>query len=408
MSPELYKFVSSHQEEDTTRLLLSFSKRQPCGVDVALAAACVESRRKLRRKAPRWAQDDVLCPVALSAEQCSSAAAAAYKARLAARLCCGIAPRIADLTSGLGVDCAAFSAVASAVLYNDMNPLLAEFAPANFAALGCANVKVSCREINVSSAEEIIADFRPDMVFLDPARRASGTGSKVWKLEDCSPNVLELLPVLLGEGRTVMIKLSPMADITLLRRVFDGCLRELHVVCSEGECKELLAVLQAGCSGSARFVLADAFSDSECSILEYDSDCPADRRRFLSSAPASGDTVFEPGSGLMKAGCWPWLCEAFGLSAAGASAHVFFGARRSELDAFGRWYRVAAAVPFSKAAVKDFGRRYPRAEVVAHNAHMTSDELRRRLGVNEGAGVRLMALGASSSVTWLLALEKIS
>ena len=167
--------------------------------------------------------------------------------------------KVADLTGGLGVDSWAFSEVAEEVLYNEMNPELAAAARHNFQALGATNIFIRNCEATADSLEEILGDFKPDVIFMDPARRDS-VGKKVFLLEDCSPDVLKMLPQMFETSRFILLKISPMADITMvverLDRTYESFLdenhkggwngqwvREVHVVASCGECKELLILL---------------------------------------------------------------------------------------------------------------------------------------------------------------------
>ncbi len=101
----------------------------------------------------------------------------------------------------------AFGEVAAEVLYNEMNPELAAAARHNFKALGATNIFIKNSEATADSVEGIIGDFWPDIIFLDPARRDLA-GKKVFLLEDCSPDVLKMLPKLLGISRFVFLKLS--------------------------------------------------------------------------------------------------------------------------------------------------------------------------------------------------------
>ena len=256
-----------------------------------LALTTLEVRRKLRDKVPQWhAVPSLVYPLRISGEQCSSSATARYKASVALaasqqallteNACCHVPPdavastfgpkclpsgmarggkRIADLTGGLGVDSWAFAQVFREVLYNEMRPELADAAVHNFRELGVTNIQVrNCalvpsgmasadRPENGRTVSEILGPFRPDILFLDPARRAAN-GRKVFRLEDCQPDVLRLLPELLSACPRLLLKLSPMADITLVCNQL-GCVREVHVVSADGECKELLLLLEAGWTG---------------------------------------------------------------------------------------------------------------------------------------------------------------
>ena len=76
-------FILQHDGDDLTRLVLSREKYPD--VDVALSATTIECRRKLRDKVPEWyAHPELILPIRLSAEQCSSTPTARYKAFVAA------------------------------------------------------------------------------------------------------------------------------------------------------------------------------------------------------------------------------------------------------------------------------------------------------------------------------------
>ena len=107
-------------------------------------------------------------------------------------------------------------------MYNEMQEGLVEATRVNFRELGVENVRFSCRKVEVGKVREVLEGFEPDVVFLDPARRGED-GRKVFLIEECQPDVVGLLPELFGVSRYVMVKLSPMADITM------ACKRLSHV-----------------------------------------------------------------------------------------------------------------------------------------------------------------------------------
>lgn len=78
---EFRQFVKEHAGDDLTRLLLSAS-RYP-SVDVSFAVEQIASRHQIKDKLPVWyANDALLFPSKISAEQCSSEQTALYKQRL--------------------------------------------------------------------------------------------------------------------------------------------------------------------------------------------------------------------------------------------------------------------------------------------------------------------------------------
>ena len=226
--------------------------------------------QKVARKLPEWAAAGAEIPSALSLEQCSSSATAGYKASLAAELIVlasrgesspdvqqqpadGLSERwgfeqskhpgrpILDLTGGLGVDSWALSRVAERVVYFEREATLAEAAKRNFERLGAANIEVRCETVTPGSELP-----EADLIYADPARR-DAAGRKVFRLEDCTPDILTLLPTLLRKAPAVLLKLSPMADLTMLTAQLGPALREIHVVELDGEVKEILCLLCGQC-----------------------------------------------------------------------------------------------------------------------------------------------------------------
>ena len=392
---ELRDFILSHEHDDLATLVLQRG-RWP-DIDVALAAECIAARRKLRSKVPEWYEDtELIFPSSLSAEQCSSTATAMYKASVARRVlaCAG---RIADLTGGLGVDSWQFASMADAVLYNEMNPALLQAAKQNFEHLGCGNVQFSCKEVTPDNISEILDSFEPDLVFADPARR-DNIGRKVFLPEDCSPDILKLQDKILGKGCSLMVKLSPMADISLILRKFH-CVKEVHVVEADGECKELLLVQvpDGHGSGSEPRITITVLDKLISKPVRYGSlhflrsEENSAIPTFISEVPVPGQMLFEPGPALSKSGAFNLLSSRYGMRKLGPSTHLYCmdgsgsdvaGSTNLETDrlaAFGKWYEIQEVVPFSKAALRDFASHWPDASVTARSLPLNSDELSKRL-----------------------------
>ncbi len=451
------RFIVENEGADTVRLVMSRrvwpAPGDPglAGLDAkSLAIKTIEGRRRLRKKLPEW----VVCtglvyPSSLCAEQCSSSDTARYKALIIQRIFneyvgsgastssaterimvtepvgvttttatennpvtepAGVtsgtrkAGKIADLTGGLGVDSWAFSKVAGEVLYNEMNPELAAAARHNFKELGVTNIFIKNQEATADSLEDLIGDFKPDVIFIDPARRDSA-GKKVFLLEDCSPDVLKMLPELFKISRFVLLKLSPMADITMaverLNRTYEEYLektsgqgwngqwvREAHVVASGGECKELLILLDRKHEGGYSLTCRE-----DGKTLTFTSKEIAHAKAALPDSTFAR-IIFEPGKSLTKAGAFNALCERFRLVKLARFTHLYtIGEPLSETELeerikqfkdFGKVYSVKEILPLNKASIKDIGKRYPHSEVSAKNIPMSSDELRARLKVKSG------------------------
>ena len=312
--------------------------------------------------------------------------------------------KVADLTGGLGVDSWAFSEVAEEVLYNEMNPELAAAARHNFQALGATNIFIRNCEATADSLEEILGDFKPDVIFMDPARRDS-VGKKVFLLEDCSPDVLKMLPQMFETSRFILLKISPMADITMvverLDRTYESFLdenhkggwngqwvREVHVVASGGECKELLILLDREWRNGYSLTCRE-----DGGTLTFTSEEIAGAKAVYPDSTFAR-IIFEPGKSLTKAGVSNAVCERFGLVKLARFTHLYtigeplsdseLEQRTAPLKDFGKVFYVKEILPLNKASMKDVGKRYPHSEVSAKNIPMSSDELRVRLKVRSG------------------------
>ena len=204
-----------------------------------------EGRKIVATKLPSWAENmSILFPVKISLEQCSSEATALYKAGLVS------GKSLVDLTGGFGVDCSFLSKNFKSTEYVEQNEELCDIARHNFNALGL-NINV-----NNSESVEYLEGMSPvDCIYIDPARRDI-KGKKTADLSLCSPNLLEIRDILLKKCNTLLIKLSPMFDISSALEVFPEC-KQVHVVSVKNECKELLLLIEKGFCGETEIVCVD-------------------------------------------------------------------------------------------------------------------------------------------------------
>lgn len=407
--------------------------------------------KKLAAKVPHWEGLSLSVPQSLNIEQCSSSATALYKAGVAALMCSGVTCgaydsdeacgpacsdgtsvpgeacvpcRIADLTGGLGVDSWAFSRVFARVLHNERDVALSQAVQHNFELLGLSNAEFTALDADDPAMLAELKAFAPDVVFMDPARR-SATGKKLFLLEDCSPNVIGLLPALLDICPRVLIKISPMADISMLRQRLGALLRRVHIVEVGGECKELLCELvmgddapkqsrasrgelieeQGGENGgklsselAVRVVKVGLDADNALKVSAvFDFSPSYEREAPLSLATAEdlapGMLLFEPGSALMKSGAYKLIGLRGGMRMISPESHMYiFGESQATILLLGRSYVIDEVVDFSGSAIKAIGRKYPVADVSAKGIMMSSDDLRVRLRVKSGGPTHIFGI----------------
>ena len=291
----------------------------------------------------------------------------------------------------MGVDAWAFASVAEEVLYNEMNGELARATELNFRELGVGNVRFRNERVELGKVMEVLDGFRPDVIFLDPARRAED-GRKVFLIEECRPDVLGLLPELFEASRHVLLKLSPMADITMACKRLEH-VKEVHVVASGGECKELLFLLDRDWVGEHSLFVVEGGAAMEIPGQAGNGGDRHGRSDRPSRMPVAGEVLFEPGKALGKAGAFDLPCTQFGLTKLGLHTHLYVGETVPEgLRPFGKSFGILEVVPLSNRVLKEVGKRYPQAEVTARNVPMTSDLLRKKLGCASGGDVHLFGV----------------
>lgn len=381
---------------------------------------------KLSSKLPQWAAvEGIRIANSLALEQCSSSGAALSKARFVAEIAEGgpvgadggvtVAAdslKLADLTGGMGVDSWAFSQYFSKVWYNEMQTDLCQASKENFQLLERDNILCNKYLIDINQTDwlESLKAFSPDVVYLDPARRSS-TGSKVFLPEDCSPNFIALLPVLKRLAAWIVVKLSPMADISMLRSRIGGDLVEIRVVGLESECKELLCVIKGGTGEQGgRGGSTDAGSvtrDMKLSVEIADSGFSLDTTWEKAKEPVvtyanditPGMLIAEMHAAVMKAGLQDVVAHGMGLRKISPFTHVYVGdpenANINPAALKGSFYRICDVLPLSKAGMKSIGKTYGTAEFTARGIHLSSEQLGERCGCKKGGSVHIFGVAAA-------------
>jgi hypothetical protein len=375
LTPELIEFIRAHEQEDTDRLLLS-ARKYP-GIPVPFVVEQVLARRQAREKLPAWHENrHVVYPSRLAVEQCSSGVTAAYKRRLLA------GDTLCDLTGGLGVDASCLATVARQVTYVDRDPACCRAAVNNFAALGVTNISV--RE---ADAGDVATGVEADTLYIDPSRRPGGE-KRVFALADCEPDVLQLKPLLLERARRLVVKCSPMVDITECLHLLPES-EEVHVLATRNECKELLFVLgREYRPGRVTIHAVNVTAGGEEQTLSFSPD--EEREAEPREAARVGSFLYEPHAAIMKAGAFKTVAARFDLCKLHPRSHLYTADRC--LEAFpGKVFAVEDVIPFSGKALAGLARRCPRANITTRNFTLPVAELRRKSGIADGGDVHVFA-----------------
>ena len=375
ISSETLQFIEANARADVRSLALQ-AKKYP-QVDMAVAVVQIAGRQIAEAKVPSWYRTDgLLYPKHLSMEQCSSEVTAIYKAGLVE------GESFADLTGGFGIDCSFLSRKFKQADYVERQAELCELAKHNFPLLG-----VSIGVHNEDGVEYLKQMQTVDCLFLDPARR-DGHGGKTVAIADCEPDVSALEDLLVEKAQKVMVKLSPMLDLSLALKHLKY-VREVHIVSVNNECKELLLILQKESASSDITIhcehIVNAFEHQSFSFTqeqERTSDCLL--------ATEVGAYLYEPNASILKAGAYRSLTQTYACKKLHASSHLYTSEQFIE-DFPGRRFRVEAVSGFGKKELKDFLQGMEKANLTIRNFPSSVADLRKRLKLKEGGEDYLFA-----------------
>ena len=367
-----------------------------------------EGRERTADKLPSFAATEGWWyPVRLSCEQCSSEVTARYKSLLVN----GKFPNgeCLDLTGGYGVDTIFLSEQFAHTCYVERDAELCRIAAHNFSL---ANKNIS---VYHSSAEEFLSSRLPEgteggysLIFLDPARRDSH-GGKVFRLEDCTPNVVELLPDLLAHlapDGLILLKLSPMIDLTqAIKELSSTSIQysviswDIHIVAVKNEVKEVLLLMSRSTN-----ISKDRISGSLITAIDLARPGQAftftrEEERDASSLPFQGELegafLYEPNAAILKAGAYKSVALRFGLRKLDGNTHLYTSDTLYG-DFPGRVWK-ASPLPSPKERV------ISQANVLVRNYPLTAEQLKKKLRVRDGGTDFIIGCRVAGKPTLFLA-----
>ena len=434
MNDKTREFVAMHRDEDVRELALKAKRVE--GLDLSLALDQIAGWQIASKKLPQWASyEGIIYPPHISMEQCSSQFTAQYKSEIAQTLLASAATvrarvsdsaesdmqtaknvfqlsdspesdtlvakrAMVDLTGGFGVDFSYLARGFSQATYVERQRHLCDLAEHNMAALGLDQARIVCGD-----GVEYLRQMGPvDFIYLDPARRDEH-GSRTYAIEDCTPNVFELRDLLLSKSQYTLVKLSPMLDWRKAVADFDGTVREVHIVATGNECKELLLVLgqQVHEEPSAPRV----FCVNDNQRIDYDSAAYTQGLRIGGKPlPEVKNYLYEPNASIMKAGCFDLVEERFGVTQVGPSSHLFVSAT-PVADFPGRGFAIEAIGGMNKKDIKRLLNGTKQANIAVRNFPLTAPQLRKKLKLADGGPVYLFGTTMQGCDHVLLRTSKI-
>ena len=358
--------IRQHLHDDVQQLALQRNRfPQLSDTDFRFLIQQVEGRQRTKDKLPSFAQiEDWWYPVRLSCEQCSSEATARYKAALIAPLQPDV---LIDLTAGYGVDTFFMAEHAQEAHYVERNPELCHIAQHNF-SLARPHIRVhnTTAEEFLASSPHLLSPHR--LIYLDPARR-SQSGGKVFRIEDCEPNVTEILPTLRKLTSHIMIKFSPMLDITAAMRAL-GHDWDTHIVAVNNEVKEVLIL-----TGKGSIYAVNICATHTDSFVFNDEE---EKKAQVSFASDIEQYIYEPNAAIIKAGAYRLIGERYGIKKLDTNTHLYTSDKLLP-DFPGRKWQVQEVL--TKHSALNTKLKY---SILTRNYPLSPDQVRKKLKLQDG------------------------
>ena len=358
------EFIKNNWNTDTLSVLL----KKPLfeGISQKELVEQLEAKKKCQDKLPSWfAAEGIYYPNKLSIEQTSSEKAAQYKAGLIR------GKTLLDCTGGLGVDSHFFAQHFDAVTHCEINEKLSEIAAYNARILGQENTDFKAVDgLQFLQGSEV--DF--DWVYVDPSRRNDVKG-KVFRLSDCLPNVPEQLDAIFKKTRSVLLKASPLLDISLgiseLRWV-----KQVYVVAVQNEVKEVLFLMEKGSTAPIE-IHAVNLGKKSTNHFSFRQEAEKEARVTYGHPLAY---LYEPNAAILKAGGFRSIGAAFGVHKLQEHSHLYTSDAPMAFP--GRAFHILEVLPYTKKNMKAL--QGTQANITVRNFPISVAELRKKHGLKDG------------------------
>jgi hypothetical protein len=212
-----------------------------------------------------------------------------------------------------------------------------------------------------------------DWVYVDPSRRGNEQ-ERVFRLEDCTPNLLENLDLIMSKAGSVLLKLSPFMDISQALNQLKN-VKEVHVLAIDNEVKELLFMISEK-EPETTTIKAVNLTQDRTDVVASEIGSMSE----IDYGPVS-TYLYEPNAALRKAGLYSSLSSLYKLDKIHPNSHLFTG--KELVDFPGRVFRVIKQIKYSpKRVKKELGLQ--RANITTRNFQESVAEIRKRTGIKEG------------------------
>lgn len=362
LNPKIQDFINTNLDTDISKLALQ--KNPFPAVDYPEILNQILAKKKAKDKIPTWLlNENIIYPTKISIEQTSSEETANYKASLVN------GENLIDLTGGFGVDLYSFSKKIKHVYHCELNEELSAIVCHNFKQLKQNNITCVAGD-GFEILQQLNLKF--DWIYVDPSRRNDAKG-KVFLLQDCLPNVPQLIPEYLKFSNKILIKTAPILDITSgineLKFV-----KKIHIVALKNEIKELLWEIEKDYANEIEIVAVNI----QNTITTKFETIYRKHYNFTLSLPKK--YLYEPNNAIMKSGTINAVAEVFSLDKLHQHSHLFTS--NELLDFQGRRFLINEIIPFQKEFLKKMEKQ--KMNCTTRNFPLTVDEIKKKFKIKDG------------------------
>ncbi|WP_027378022.1 class I SAM-dependent methyltransferase [Kaistella palustris] len=360
LQTEVQNYINANLKTDLHSLLL---KNSPFAeVSMAEIVQQIKGKKVALKKFPFLLKEGIIFPPNLNLEQASSQATAEFKAQLLS------GGKFLDLTAGFGIDAYFLSQNFADVTLVEQNIGLLNIVKHNWKLL---NRKAAFINENL---EEFLEDNteRFDLIYLDPARRDSEKNKK-FLLQDLSPNLLEIQSQLFETGDKIIIKLSPLIDISYLISVLQNMV-EIQIIAVKNDVKELLVFLDATApSDNVQISCVNLQSAEHAFVFDFKKE-----KNAVSEFSEPLRFLYIPNNAVLKVGAFNTISKAFGLKKLHPNTH-FYTADEYKADFPGRILEVEIIEPKNIEKGEKFN-------IISKNYPLSPEAIKKKYKIHDGGG----------------------
>ncbi|WP_272149048.1 THUMP-like domain-containing protein [Tenacibaculum aiptasiae] len=369
LQPDVQLYIQQNLKADINKLILKGSPFN--NITIQELANQIVAKQKSEKKLPTWFNtQNIYYPEKLSIEQTSSEITAEYKSKLVS------GDTIIDLTGGFGVDCLAFSKNFKKVVHCEINEQLSAIVKYNYEKLGITNIQTIAQ-----NGIDFLKQFNEklDCIYIDPSRRHDIKG-KVFLLKDCLPNVPENIDFLFTKANKILIKNSPILDITSTINELKF-VKEIHIISLKNEVKELLFLLEKNHKESIQIKTYNILNNS----IQYFNFVFKNQSTETYSLPQN--YLYEPNASILKSGGFTEVSYQLKINKLQQHSHLYTSEELVE-NFPGRIFKINNIYPYNKKKVKKFIKT-EKANISTRNFPKTVAQIRLETKIKDGGDTYL-------------------